>query len=52
MAGAKRATSFRLSEESLSLIERFSERLGLSHARVVEMAMRLLTEEKLPPPAK
>ena len=49
MAGTKRATSFRLSREAISAIEGLSERLGLSQASVVEMAVRLVAEEKLPP---
>lgn len=48
---AKQATSFRLSEEAVMLIKDLSERLGISQADVVEMAVRLLSEEKLPRPA-
>lgn len=50
MAGTtKRATSFRLSEEAIALIEGLSGRLGLSQAGVVEMSVRLLAEQVLPP---
>jgi hypothetical protein len=34
----------------LTLIRKLSERLGISQADVVEMAVRLLAEEKLPRP--
>lgn len=44
----KRATSFRLSPEALALIKALGERLGIPQAAVVEMAVRLLAEEKLP----
>lgn len=44
---AKEPTSFRLSGEALSLIRELAERLGLSQAAVVEMAVRLLAEERL-----
>lgn len=42
----KQSTSFRLSEEALSLIRELSERLGLSQAAVVEMAVRQLARER------
>lgn len=44
----KIATSLRLSEEGLEKLRELSERLGISQASVVEMAVRLLAEERLP----
>lgn len=41
---AKQSTSFRLSGEALSLIRELSERLGLSQAAVVELAVRKLAK--------
>lgn len=45
MADKKQPTSFRLSEEGRSLIERLSRELGISQASVVEQAVRKLARE-------
>lgn len=38
----KKATSYRLSEDALELIEQLKEKLGISQASVVEQAVRKL----------
>jgi hypothetical protein len=42
----KRAATFRLSPEALALILRTSEKLGISQAAVLELAIRLLAERE------
>ena len=37
---AQRKTGFSLSKESLSILRRFAERLGLSQASVIELLIR------------
>ncbi len=49
MADVKRSTSFRLSDEARTLIVRLAELHGVSHAGVLEMAVRLLARRDLPP---
>ncbi len=44
----KKAQTFRLTEETIAAVRSLSERLGLSQAGVIEMAVRLLAEERLP----
>ena len=43
----KKAQTFRLTEETIKAVRELSDRLGLSQAGVVEMAVRLLAEERL-----
>ncbi len=42
----KQPTSFRLSAEALSLIREMSEKLGVSQAAVLEMALRKMAKEE------
>lgn len=46
MATKKQATSFRLTPEALSLIRELSEKMGVSQASVIEMAVRILGERE------
>ena len=46
----KDPVSFRLSPQAHEALRALADRLGLSQASVVEMAVRLLAEEKLPRP--
>lgn len=49
----KKSTSFYLSDEALELLKQLAEKLGLSQASVVEMAVRKLAEEqKVSTPSK
>ncbi len=43
----KNATSYRLSEHALGLIERLREKHGVSHAAVIEMALRRMARVDL-----
>ena len=40
----RNATSYRLTEEVLTLIEKLAKKLGLSRASVIEMSVRKLAE--------
>ena len=42
----KEPTSFRLSPEALALIREMAERLGVSQASVIELAVRKLAREE------
>jgi predicted transcriptional regulator len=42
----KQPTSFRLSPEALSLIRELAEKLGVSQAAVLEMAVRKMAKEE------
>lgn len=44
----KRSQTFRLTEDTIKAIRGLSDRLGLSQAGIVEMAVRLFAEEKVP----
>lgn len=44
---AKQATSYRLSEDAKALITRLKEKLGVSEADVIEMAVRRLARVEL-----
>lgn len=50
MARNKYPSSFRLSEECLTLLERLAENLGISQAGVIEQAVRKLARAELPAP--
>jgi predicted DNA-binding protein len=41
----KRSTSFRLSDDALRLLAEMSERLGISQAACLELAIRKLAKE-------
>jgi len=42
----KQPTSFRLSPDALALLRELAERLGLSQASVIELAVRRLAKEE------
>jgi hypothetical protein len=42
----KQSTSFRLSDEALTLIRELSTSLGVSQAAIIEMAVRKLARER------
>jgi hypothetical protein len=43
----KQATSFRLSDEALTLIRELSAALGVSQAAVIEMAVRKIAKQHI-----
>ena len=45
----KRPTSYRLSEEARALLARLAESLAISQTAVLELAVRRMAREELPP---